>query len=71
MKKPDIVKSMAREAGVTPGEAADRLDTVVRGILAALRKGGESALPGLGRFRHDARGKVIFEPMVGEGRRDR
>lgn len=56
---------MARQAGVSPAEAADRLDSAVRQILADLRKSGESAFPGLGRFRHGPDGKVIFEPEGG------
>lgn len=62
MKKPDIAKRMARQAGVSSGEAADRLDSVVRQILLDLRRGKESAFPGLGRFRHGPDGKVVFEP---------
>lgn len=69
MKKPEIAKRMARQAGVTRAEAADRLDSVIREILADLRTGGESEFPGLGRFRHDAEGKVVFEPAV-RGRDD-
>lgn len=61
MKKPDIAKKMARQSGVSEAEAADRLDGVVHQILANLRKGKETALPGLGRFRHDADGQIVFE----------
>ncbi len=61
MKKADIAKRMARAAGVSSAEAADRLDGVVRDILANLRKGRETDLPGLGRFTHGANGRVAFE----------
>lgn len=61
MKKADIAKRMARAAGGSPAEAADRLDRVVRDILANLRKGRETALPGLGRFIHGPNGRVAFE----------
>ena len=37
MRKSEIAKKLARQAGVTEGEAADRLDCVVREILARLR----------------------------------
>jgi nucleoid DNA-binding protein len=70
MKKPDIVKRMAREAGVTPAEAADRLDDVVRRLLSDLRQGRESAFPGLGRFHRGRDGKILFEPHIKDGRRD-
>jgi nucleoid DNA-binding protein len=69
MKKPDIAKRMARQAGVSHAEAADRLDNVVRQILSDLKRGRDSAFPGLGRFRHGADGKVVFEPEAGGSRR--
>ena len=65
MKKPEIAKRMARQAGVSPAEAADRLDSAVRQILKDLRNSGESTFPGLGRFRHGPDGKVVFEPEGG------
>ena len=58
---PDIAKSMARRAGVTHAEGADRLDRVVHQILSNLRKGKPAALPGLGRFTHGADGQIHFE----------
>jgi nucleoid DNA-binding protein len=61
MKKPEIAKNMARHAGVTRGEAADRLDRVVQQILSRLRKGQEADLPGLGRFSFGPDGRVSFE----------
>jgi hypothetical protein len=62
MKKPEIAKDMARQAGVTEAEAADRLDGVVHEILARLRTGKSATLPGVGRFRAGADGKVRFQP---------
>ena len=67
MKKPDIAKRMARRTGVSPAEAADRLDLMVREILADLKRGREPSLPGLGRLRHGPKGRVVLEP---EGGRD-
>ena len=61
MKKPEIAKRLAQQSGVTEAEAADRLDRVVREILLNLRQGKETPLPGLGRFRNGASGKIIFE----------
>ena len=60
---------MARQAGVTEGEAADRLDRVVREILARLRRGGEADLPGLGCLTTGPDGKVSFRKERG-GRDD-
>jgi len=70
MKKRDIAKRMARQAGLSPAEAADRLDSVVRQILAELKRGRESTLPGLGRLRHGSDGMVMFVPEREGERRD-
>lgn len=61
MKKPDIAKRWARQSGVTEAEAADRLDRVVRQILAQLQEQREAPLPGVGRFLLGPGGKVMFE----------
>jgi nucleoid DNA-binding protein len=52
---------MARQSGVTQGEAADRLDRVVREILERLREGQSVPFPGLGHFQPGAGGKVGFQ----------
>jgi nucleoid DNA-binding protein len=67
MRTREIARKMARQAGVTEGEAADRLAGVVREILGRLRSGREADLPGLGRLTAGPDGKVSFEK--GEGRR--
>ena len=68
MKKPDIAKRMARQAGVSEAEAADRLDRVVHQILRNLRQGKAASLPGLGKFRPRPDGGVAFEPQGGKRR---
>lgn len=68
MKKFEIAKKMARQSGGTQGEAADRLDQMVREILDGLRDGKETRLPGLGSFRKGAGGKVAFEKEGGKQR---
>jgi nucleoid DNA-binding protein len=68
MKKPEITKYLAKESGVTEAEAADRLDRVVHEILSNLRSGKSASLPGLGRFRAGAGGKVRFERNGGNRR---
>ena len=47
---------------MTQGEAADRLDVMLQKIISDLRKGREPALPGLGKFRQDPAGHLVFEP---------
>ena len=61
MKKPDIAKRMARQSGVSQGEAADLLDQVVYRILSNLRKGTETEVPGLGKFVTGPDGVVRLE----------
>jgi len=68
MKKSEIVKKMARQSGGTQGEAADRLDRMVEEILAGLRRGEETRLPGLGSFRPGADGRVAFKREGGKRR---
>ena len=62
MKKTEIAKRMARQSGLSEAEGADRLGRVIHQILANLRKGNPTSLPGLGRFVKGADGKVLFEP---------
>jgi nucleoid DNA-binding protein len=59
VRKPEIAKRMARRAGVTQAEAADRLDLVVHEILLRLRRGQEANLPGLGKLKH-APGGIVW-----------
>ena len=65
MKKPEIARRLARQSGVSPAEAADRLDRVVREILANLRRGREVPLPGLGTFVPGPHGKLTFHQQGG------
>lgn len=60
---PEIARGMARRAGVTQAEGAEQLDRLVHQILTNLRKGKSAALPGMGRFTRDARGRIRFEPQ--------
>jgi nucleoid DNA-binding protein len=66
MKKFEIAKKMARQSGGTQGEAADRLDRMVREILDGLRDGKETRLPGLGSFRQGTGGRVAFQKERGK-----
>ena len=61
MTKSEISRRMARESGVSPGEAADRLDRVIQEILRSLRRGKSAPLPGLGKFNLEPGGQVGFE----------
>ncbi len=61
MKKPDIARKLARHAGLSQAEAADRLDRMVCRILSDLRHGKETELPGLGKFVHGPDGKLAFQ----------
>ncbi|MCU1235504.1 MAG: hypothetical protein JWP63_3471 [Candidatus Solibacter sp.] len=61
MRKQEIAKQLARQSGVTSGEAADRLDRVVHDILEKLRAGKSANFPGMGHFHAGADGKVDFQ----------
>ena len=69
MKKSDIARRLARQTGLSPAEAADRLDGVVHGILSELRRRGEAELPGLGKLKVGPEGKLDFQRQ--EGRREK
>jgi nucleoid DNA-binding protein len=62
MKKSEIAKRMARQSGLSEAQGADNLGRVIHQILANLRKGNPTSLPGLGRFVKGPDGKVSFEP---------
>jgi nucleoid DNA-binding protein len=61
MRKQEIAKQLARQSGVTQGEAADRLDRVVHDILERLREGKPADFPGMGHFHSGANGKIDFQ----------
>jgi nucleoid DNA-binding protein len=61
MKKQDIAKRIARQSHVSRAAAADRVDSVVNQILADLRRGRKTSLPGLGTFSQDDDGRALFE----------
>lgn len=72
MKKSDIAQQIARETGVSQGEAADQLDEVVTAILKTLKKGESANLPGLGRLRRDVKLGLRFTqtpPRRSDGKR--
>ena len=60
MKKSDIAQQIARETGVSQGEAADQVDEVVTAILRTLKKGRSANLPGFGCFRRDIKRGLQF-----------
>jgi nucleoid DNA-binding protein len=60
MKNTDIAEQIARESGISQGEAADQLDEVITSILKNLKKGRPANLPGFGSFRRDVKGAVRF-----------
>jgi len=68
MKNPDIVKRLARQSGVTAGQAADRLDRAVQQILSNPRRRKDTPFPGLGKFTRGAQGGVAFRRQKDSGR---
>jgi nucleoid DNA-binding protein len=70
MRKPEIARKIARQTGLTEGEAADRLDGLVSELISQLRQGKDAELPGLGRFSNGSDGAVQFKTH-GRSRRGR
>jgi nucleoid DNA-binding protein len=60
MKRRDIVRRFARQSGVSRAQAADRLDCMVHQILADLRQGRKTALPGLGTLCQNEHGRAFL-----------
>jgi len=69
MKKREIAKRIARQSKTSVGQAADSIDRVVQQIIADLRRGRESNVPGLGRFTVEPNGNLAFD-REGTRRRD-
>ena len=67
MKNTDIAQQIARETGISQGEAADQLDEVITAILKNLKKGRSADLPGLGRFRRGVKGGLQFTQTQARG----
>lgn len=62
MKKREIARQLARNTGITRGEAADAIDRMVNDILTKLRSGEPANVPGFGRFATNAAGQIEFKP---------
>ncbi len=50
MKKTELVKKMAKEAGIAKGAAEKALDSFLDGVKRTLKKGNKVALIGFGTF---------------------
>jgi nucleoid DNA-binding protein len=50
MKREEIAKKLARQAGLSNSAARNEVDELVRTILQKLRKGQQVKLPGVGKL---------------------
>jgi len=50
MNKAELIDKVAKDAGITKGQANDALDAVTSSIVAALKKGDRVTLVGFGTF---------------------
>jgi DNA-binding protein HU-beta len=50
MNKGDLVDAVAKDAGISKGEAQAAVDSVVENVTKALKKGGKVTLVGFGTF---------------------
>jgi nucleoid DNA-binding protein len=69
MKKEQLARRLAREAGITPAAAADQLDRVLNEILKRVRHGQSASLPGLGTFWPGPKPAFSFEQGLPPGAR--
>jgi hypothetical protein len=69
MKKAQLVKRLAKEAGISTAAAADELDSILTGILQRVRQGQCASLPGLGTFLPGPTAEFYFEQSLPIGAR--
>ncbi len=50
MKQKELARELAREAGLPPAVAQDRIDELVHRIVKKLRRGQPVDLPGVGKL---------------------
>ena len=62
MNKRELARQLARNTGVSRGEAADQIDRMVNDVLKQLRSGHSADLPGFGRFALNEAGQIEFSP---------
>lgn len=67
MKKSDLVKKIAENAGITQKQAALALDSTLEGIMAAVVAGDKVSFPGFGTFEAKTRAaRSGFNPLTKE-----
>jgi hypothetical protein len=69
MKKDELARRLARDAGISTAAAADQLDEVLSGILRRIRQGQSASLPGLGTFLPGLSPEFYFEECLPAGAR--
>jgi nucleoid DNA-binding protein len=67
MKKEQLAKRLAKEAGISTAAAADQLDDILTGMLRRVRQGHTARLPGLGTFLPGAQPEFQFEQCLPPG----
>jgi nucleoid DNA-binding protein len=68
MNKRELARQLARNTGVSRGEAADQIDRMVNDVLKQLRSGHSADLPGFGRFAVNEAGQIEFSPKPGKSK---
>jgi hypothetical protein len=69
LKKEQLAKRLAKEAGISTAAAADKLDVILAGILRRVRQGHSASLPGLGTFLPGPKPVFYFEQSLPPGAR--
>ncbi len=68
MNKRELARQLARNTGVSRGEAADQIDRMVTDVLTKLRSGRSADLPEFGRFAVNEAGQIEFSPKPGKSK---
>jgi hypothetical protein len=69
MKKDELARRLAKDAGISTAAAADQLDEVLSGLLRRIRHGHSASLPGLGTFLPGLSPEFYFEECLPAGAR--
>lgn len=56
MNKGDLINAIAKDAGITRGQATDALNSIITNCQKTLKKGGKLTLVGFGTFSANKRG---------------
>ena len=67
MKKAELIKKIAEDAGINQKQAAAALESLVKSVVDSVNAGEKISLPGFGTFEAKARAaRTCLNPKTGE-----